>query len=1155
MNDAMKKIIIILFYIIGISIYAQTNSGLQAPEIIPKSPEVKGFERYGEFPVSEYTGVPSINIPLHTINLKDIEFPISLDYHAAGIQVTQEATWVGLGWNLMAGGSISITPVGGPDKQPKLASQEDWRKILNYQPQDVIPKQFFEEGARLWGCRQQNTVENKDSRTTDEILREALSGNGEQDIYNVSFLGYSFKFSIHPIDGRIVYYGEKNKFKVEKINTNWKITDELGIMYFFNATESYLNNDSYQPIVTWYLSDIIYQGKQLLKLNYKKNFVTYLPGFSESIVYHKTTPKDGPEQKGWVHNPPVRTYSYMFQYNQLYLSSIVGSIDSIVFKTKSRIDLENALALDELEIIDKVNKNTVKRYKFEYDYFTGTDKGAASTTNNYAIKRLILNEVYRIAGTMKSDIYRFSYNEIKPLPYKTSFSQDFWGFYNGQDNSFSGGIVNAGIEPLYANNRSLLPDPYFLSFSDSEIATRPDIAQGILKARGVNRFVDKEYITLGILNSITYPTGGKTVFVFEPNDFSNAKYPNASDAASIRQSKRISVINNGNPSFGTSSTEFEIKEEIKVRIKVIIKGRDFSADQMAPFTALLQLNYKEGPPNHKTIKYALSLPDSLTIFNQKKSITIEEDIILPVGTHLITAGVASMPYQAYDFVNGVQAEINYTEIDKEKLQAAQSIGGGVRIKEIINYKENNSVASVKRYTYKTIDDKTSGRLIFPLKFFNKYRQNVGISTSSEVNPILMNDYLQYRDNEKISSFNTYDYSVSSCLSKTVGYSRVTIETISSNSTNNGKEIVEFINAPSMSSYWPLFFYPRTEQQYTNGKVSQKIILNQLGDTVYSEKNTYAINNFEYNVMNVNVRDKYVGPTGLCVTLPGGVGTPGYDKYIHLDRFVITVYPTINYTVQLTKKEELLYSGSNKVGTETTYEYDLLNYKPKKITKIVGTKKKINEYKYTLNYGSGEFYVQAIMAAQNMISIPIEEFNLIDTNPIQAKKTDFLKFGSMVLPTTIYIKNGSGTYEPRLEYQNYDNYGNPLYITKDDADKVVYLYSYNSQYPIAEIKNATLTEVTAVLSSVFGVSTADALSALTTPNEAKLKDGSLQKALPNALVTTYTYKPLVGILTATDPSGITTYYDYDSFGRLKETYLMEGGVKKVVQSYNYHYQNQ
>src|SRR6185312_15112519 len=72
-----------------------------------QTPEVTAFNRNIETPVSLYTGVPNISIPLYTINIKDAAVPITLDYHAGGIRVDQEATWVGLGWELNYGGQIS----------------------------------------------------------------------------------------------------------------------------------------------------------------------------------------------------------------------------------------------------------------------------------------------------------------------------------------------------------------------------------------------------------------------------------------------------------------------------------------------------------------------------------------------------------------------------------------------------------------------------------------------------------------------------------------------------------------------------------------------------------------------------------------------------------------------------------------------------------------------------------------------------------------------------------------------------------------------------------------------------------------------------------------------------------------------------------------
>lgn len=51
--------------------------------------------------------------------------------------------------------------------------------------------------------------------------------------------------------------------------------------------------------------------------------------------------------------------------------------------------------------------------------------------------------------------------------------------------------------------------------------------------------------------------------------------------------------------------------------------------------------------------------------------------------------------------------------------------------------------------------------------------------------------------------------------------------------------------------------------------------------------------------------------------------------------------------------------------------------------------------------------------------------------------------------------------------------------------------------------------------------------------------------------TYTHIPYVGVGSTTDPWGVTTYYTYDTLGRLIEEYQIIGGKKQILSVYRYH----
>lgn len=106
------------------------------PTVTPKSPEASAFQKYGENEINEYTGNPAISIPLYTLSYKGIEVPLSLTYDGGGIQVSQEASWVGLGWSLNVGGCINYVCQGGNDQWlGRYGSwKNDYYRILNSNP-------------------------------------------------------------------------------------------------------------------------------------------------------------------------------------------------------------------------------------------------------------------------------------------------------------------------------------------------------------------------------------------------------------------------------------------------------------------------------------------------------------------------------------------------------------------------------------------------------------------------------------------------------------------------------------------------------------------------------------------------------------------------------------------------------------------------------------------------------------------------------------------------------------------------------------------------------------------------------------------------------------------------------------------------------------
>ncbi|MCL1932803.1 MAG: RHS repeat protein [Candidatus Azobacteroides sp.] len=251
-----------------------------------------------------------------------------------------------------------------------------------------------------------------------------------------------------------------------------------------------------------------------------------------------------------------------------------------------------------------------------------------------------------------------------------------------------------------------------------------------------------------------------------------------------------------------------------------------------------------------------------------------------------------------------------------------------------------------------------------------------------------------------------------------------------------------------------------------------------------------------------------------------------------------------------KKEISDYREGQEVKTVTDYYYDNgKNKYPNRVETDLGYKKIIAENKYPYDYTVSPY---TTMLSLNIIAPTIENTIKTVTNNVTAlcstTHTDYKQWNTNIFqPEYIRSSVGNNPLESRIQFYNRDSYGNPLYISKDNADKAVYLWGYNYQYPIAEIKGVAYSDVTGKIAE-SSLNTIAAKNELTTADSITINN--LRTQLPNALVTTYTYKPLVGIQSMTDPRGVVTKYDYDSFGRL----IKVTQADRVIESYEYHYKN-
>jgi hypothetical protein len=463
----------------------------KAKQVVPPTPNAAELGKYGNVPVSLFTGTPNVSIPLVEFRGNSLSLPVSLSYNASGFKPEDLAPWTGSGWSLNAGGVITRSVIGNPDNNSN----------------------YFDNATAL----------NPPSSSSLFAYQDYMSNiqtavlEGQPDVYYYNFAGLSGKFFIYP--DKTVLKKEKSLILITHTITandvsSFTITDDKGITYTFSAVEmtrtvpiddqgAPLNLQTYLYPSSWFLTQITSAdgiekiefeyysstGEQTLYQNALQN-ESRIHNFSEDSDCWMTYTSGSGSHVGF----PPNTYAKRKFLNKITLKRnnvAIAILDVISSAGRQDSEFIEDRKVDQLKFYSVLNSvnNLVKQHNFTYNYFI-------NNSNIYYKKRLRLDAVQEISVdgvTPNKPPYTFAYNSDLIMPERFTTSLDHWGFYNAAYNTSL--VPNASV-PYPNGNYNYAPTTF---------------------GGGADREPNLDGSSCTILNKITYPTGGYTTFEYELN--------------------------------------------------------------------------------------------------------------------------------------------------------------------------------------------------------------------------------------------------------------------------------------------------------------------------------------------------------------------------------------------------------------------------------------------------------------------------------------------------------------------------------------------------------------------------------------------------------------------------------------------------------------
>jgi hypothetical protein len=1107
----MRKIILTLacLQVTMTALFAQSN---ELPKLIPPSPNAAALQRYAEIPVSTYSGIPNISIPLYGVKSGDINVPLSISYHASGVKVSDEASRVGLGWALNAGGVITRQVMGADDWIPTGGFQ-----YFNATVPGVFNAVKYDPGYSI-NVQNLCTPFFYGDQGLTTYLQEQY--DFEPDQYTFNFLGYSGKFILKR--NKEVILQSKQKISIQPLDNNgnaWEIKTPDGSTFKFEQAEAYSDLQTGAPLAhksAWYLTKIISpKNDEVLftyteSLNYIRTIGSYIE-YSNPTGFQTAPPANPCGTLSIQYNlfSPVSKPAPANEYQNVRLDKIQFKNGEVRFNYSTRDDILNDTKLETIQIYSKLyapeSFNLIKQWQFSYEYFEGSGdqdynvNAASSPTKRLKLKRLTELD----ANNLQIPPYIFTYAQenlfdAPNYPAKTSFARDHWGYYNGK-------TTNVSLIPVHTPNSG------------------QNIVVTTLGVMGDNRNADPIFTGLFQLLEITYPTKGKTVFEYESHtyDIPNSNVNDNSFYNSIVETEASSItkiypgnvtgiqpnINNRN-TYLFDLTDMHAGSPVDLKAVFVFNTQQTTCNLPSYYNKIFfTLKKADGTiVSGPTDPFAYLAPNNPTLTNCVGNVSASQFYLMeftnsytmPPGQYIWELEI--QPGAENLFAN-ISTRMDYRIVKDLKgiTYAGQKIeraayGGGLRIKRMTDFDDEGAPPKIKRFDYhfqgsdgELVKNYSAGRRMNRPVY--GYFERSGVVTTCELGDNGTIAVVEAINQHLIYESDSQNPLNGSAGGSVIGYDRVGI--FYGESGEYGKTEIEYINQPdvihdySQTDYISTFTLklPRkpptisTVPNINNGGIKKQIDYEFISGTFRKVKeieNTYQ--NFAPTVSGWFGIEKRPWKGQWAQTNNCNISTAFYPAMVETrDLLIQTLVKTYDRT------------DINKSITQTQYfEYDHSTHLQltRSTTLLSKGESMITEIKYPLDYPdiSTDQAVQEMKTSRFMHSIPVNKISTLrkaDGSLLQTggEITKYQVTNGLILPKEIAVfETNTGVdplsvpayqpvsnvypsgYNARVLFDQYDAFGNPVQFKKKDDIPRSYIWDHVGSYPIAEVVNANSNEI-------------------------------------------------------------------------------------------------